>query len=115
MEVCSLFALPGVPVEMEGMLNEQVIPRIRSKYSLTSVILIRNIRVDGVGESRIDSIIRDLEELSNPTVGLAAGKGYVVIRITAKAESEELAEALLTDLEKEINNRLADRLDVGGK
>jgi molybdenum cofactor synthesis domain-containing protein len=115
MDECSLFALPGVPVEMEGMLNEQVIPRIRSKYSLTGVILIRNIRVDGVGESRIDSIIRDLEELSNPTVGLAAGKGYVVIRITAKAESEELAEALLTDLETEINHRLADRLDFGEK
>ncbi len=94
------------------MLNEQVIPRIISKYSLTGVILTRNIRVEGIGESRIDILIRDLEELSNPTVGLAAGKGYTLIRITAKAESEDLAEALVADLEKEINSRLAEWLDV---
>jgi len=106
-----LYALPGVPVEMEGMLNEQVIPRIKSKYGLTGVILIRNIRIDGVGESQIDALIRDLEELSNPTVGLAASKGYVLIRLTAKAENEELADALLVDLEGEIKTRLADWID----
>jgi len=103
-----IFALPGVPVEMEGMLNEQVVPRITSKYGLTGVILIRNIRVDSIGESQIDALISDLEELSNPTVGLAASKGYVLIRLTAKAENEDLADALLSDLEKEIRSRLSD-------
>ena len=107
-----IFALPGVPVEMEGMLNEQVIPRIRSKYGLTGVILIRNIRVDSIGESQIDALISDLEELSNPTVGLAASKGYVLIRLTAKAENEDLADALLLDLEGEIKNRLAGWIDL---
>jgi competence/damage-inducible protein CinA-like protein len=107
-----IFALPGVPVEMEGMLNEQVIPRIRSKYGLTGVILIRNIKVDSIGESQIDALISDLEELSNPTVGLAASKGYVLIRLTAKAENEDLADALLLDLEGEIKNRLASWIDL---
>jgi competence/damage-inducible protein CinA-like protein len=107
-----IFALPGVPVEMEGMLNEQVVPRIRSKYGLTGVILIRNIRVDSIGESQIDALISDLEELSNPTVGLAASKGYVLIRLTAKAENEDLADALLLDLEGEIKNRLANWIDL---
>jgi nicotinamide-nucleotide amidase len=109
----SIFALPGVPVEMEGMLDEQVVPRIKAKYGLTGVILPRNIRVESIGESRIDELIQDLEQLTNPTVGLAAGKGYTLIRITAKAENEDLAEALLTDLENEINNRLAEWLFVG--
>ncbi len=102
-----IFALPGVPVEMEGMLNEQVIPRIKSIYGLTGVIMIRNIRVDKLGESQIDALISDLEELSNPTVGLAASKGFVLIRLTAKAENEDLAGALLADLEKEIESRLS--------
>ena len=106
-----IYSLPGVPVEMEGMLNEQVIPRIQSKYGLTGVILIRNIRVDKIGESQIDALISDLEELSNPTVGLAASKGYVLIRLTAKAENEDLADALLSDLEEEIQSRLADWTD----
>ena len=93
---------------MEGMMIEQVLPRITSIYSLTGVILTRNIKVEGIGESQIDALIRDLEELSNPTVGLAAAKGYVLIRITAKAENEDLADALLQELEEEINTRLAD-------
>jgi len=103
-----IFSLPGVPVEMEGMMNEQVIPRITTRYSLTGVILTRNIKVEGIGESQIDVLIRDLEQLSNPTVGLAAAKGYVLIRITAKAENEDMADALLRELEEEINTRLAD-------
>lgn len=106
-----IFALPGVPVEMEGMMNEQVIPRITTRYSLTGVILTRNIKVEGIGESQIDALIRDLEQLSNPTVGLAAAKGYVLIRITAKAENEDLADALLQELEEEINTRIADWID----
>ena len=109
---CSIFALPGVPVEMEGMLDEQVIPRITQKYSLKGVILTRNIRVEGIGESRIDSLIRDLEQLSNPTVGLAAGKGFTLVRITAKAESVDLAEGLVADLEMEINHRLAAWIEI---
>jgi competence/damage-inducible protein CinA-like protein len=103
-----IFSLPGVPVEMEGMMNEQVIPRITARYSLTGVILTRNIKVEGIGESQIDVLIRDLEQLSNPTVGLAAAKGYVLIRITAKAENEDMADALLRELEEEINTRIAD-------
>jgi competence/damage-inducible protein CinA-like protein len=101
-----LFCLPGVPQEMEGMLTEQVLPRISKKYSLSGVILTRNLRVDGIGESRVDALIRDLEQKSNPTVGLAAGKGFVLIRMTAKAENEELSQALLMEVEKEIQDRL---------
>jgi nicotinamide-nucleotide amidase len=96
------------------MLNEQVIPRISAKYALTGVILTRNIRVEGLGESKLDELIADLEELSNPTVGLAAHKGFVLVRVTAKADSEDLAEALLSDLEREINQRLSDWMGVAG-
>jgi competence/damage-inducible protein CinA-like protein len=103
-----IIALPGVPSEMEGMLNEQVIPRIIEIYELKDVILTRNIRVEGIGESRVDQMLRDLGEGSNPTVGLAAGKGFVLIRLTAKAESEDLADVMLGVLEEEINQRLAD-------
>lgn len=105
-----LFSLPGVPHEMEGMLNEQVIPRIKSKYSLTGVILTRNIRVEGIGESQIDAKIRDLERLPNPTVGLAAGKGHVLIRITAKADTEAAAEDQLDKMEQNIKSRLSEWL-----
>lgn len=108
----NIFALPGVPKEMEGMINEQVVPRITAAYGLTGVILTRNIRVDGIGESRVDALVRDLEELPNPTVGLAARKGYVLVRITAKADNDEVAEALLRELEDEIKKRLGEWMDL---
>ena len=103
-----LFSLPGVPHEMEGMLVGQVIPRIKTKFSLTGVILTRNIRVEGIGESQVDAQIRDLEQSSNPTVGLSAGKGYVLVRITAKSDSKETANELLDNMEKEIKSRLGE-------
>jgi competence/damage-inducible protein CinA-like protein len=103
-----LFALPGVPTEMESMLKEQVIPRIQSYYSLTGLILTQNIRVEGIGESQVDALIQDLEQLSNPTVGLSAGRGYVLIRMTAKAESENAARALIQNLENDLRNRLSE-------
>jgi competence/damage-inducible protein CinA-like protein len=103
-----LFALPGVPNEMQGMLKDQVVPKIREHFSLTGVILTRSIRVEGIGESQVDSIISDLETLSNPTVGLAAGKGHVLVRMTAKAPDENEAAALIKDLENKLLNLLED-------
>ncbi len=103
-----VFALPGVPEEMSRMLDEEVIPRIKARYQLQGTILTRTILTRGVGESRVDTLLQDLEKLSNPTVGLAAKKGQVGVRITAKGENLAAARALLSPLEKEIQQRLAE-------
>ncbi len=102
-----IFALPGVPAEMERMLQDQVIPFIMEKFSSSGVIVVRNIQTRGIGESRVDDLIGDLELLENPTVGLAAGKGAVKIRLTAKAKDEIKAETMLNELELDIKNRLS--------
>jgi hypothetical protein len=59
-----------------------------------------------MGESMIDEIIGDLETLHNPTVGLAAHSGQVDVRITAKAESEELAAQMIAPVEQMVRQRL---------
>lgn len=101
-----VISLPGVPKEMEHILEKSVVPFLQKKMDSPAVILSRSLRTAGIGESRIDAQIRDLEQLSNPTVGLAAHSGQVDIRITAKADSVEAAEALLEPLALEIRNRL---------
>ncbi|NJN44265.1 MAG: hypothetical protein HC806_05785 [Anaerolineae bacterium] len=53
----------------------------------------RILRTAGVGESQIDEKISDLEELTNPSVGLAAHSGQVDVRIVATAETKEQANA----------------------
>jgi hypothetical protein len=66
------------------------------------------IHTAGAGESQIDDLIGDLEQLSNPTVGLSAHSGQVDVRITAKADTEELADKLIHPLEETLRQRLGD-------
>ena len=54
----------------------------------------------------IDEKIADLEELSNPTVGLAAHTGVVDVRITAKAKSESEAHEMIAKVEADVRQRL---------
>jgi len=102
----AIIALPGVPLEMEHLFMKSVLPYLRQRYDLHGMIKARIIHTIGVGESQIDSLIGDLEELSNPTVGLAAHSGQVDVRITAKAESEVEADALIAPIEDILRERL---------
>jgi nicotinamide-nucleotide amidase len=103
-----IISLPGVPREMEYLMDREVIPFLRQHYDLHEIIQTRVLHTVGVGESQIDHLIGDLEELNNPTVGLAAHSGQVDVRITAKADSKESAENLLIPIDKNIRERLGD-------
>ncbi|MEK6221472.1 MAG: hypothetical protein N2D54_04420, partial [Chloroflexota bacterium] len=104
----AIIALPGVPREMEHLMTNKVIPYLRKRFALSGVIKARVIHTAGFGESQIDEIIEDLEQGSNPTVGLAAHAGAVDVRITAKASSEAEALALIAPVEAEVNKRLSE-------
>jgi nicotinamide-nucleotide amidase len=101
-----IIALPGVPREMEYLLENEVIPYLRERYQLRGLIKARTLHVAGLGESVIDEYVGDLEELSNPMVGLAAHSGLVDIRITAKAETPAAADALIAPVEAAARQRL---------
>ena len=87
-------------------MQHNIIPYLRQYYDLHGIIKTRVLHTVGIGKSQIDDLIGDLEELSNPTVGLAAHSGQVDVRITVKAESEETAASLISPLEKTIRDRL---------
>ena len=102
----AVIALPGVPREMEHLMEHEVLPYLRKRYDLSGVIKARVLHTSGAGESQIDERIGDLEQLSNPTVGLAAHAGQVDIRITAKAETGAEADKLIRGTEAELRRRL---------
>ena len=102
----SIIALPGVPREMEHLLENTILDYLRTRYQLSGMIKARVLHTAGVGESVIDNLIGDLEELANPTVGLAAHSGQVDVRITAKGASEAEADALIGQVEEELRHRL---------
>ncbi len=101
-----IISLPGVPREMIHMMEHSVIPYLQERMGAPAIIVARSLRTAGLGESRIDAVIGDLERLSNPTVGLAAHAGQTDIRITAKASLAEEAEALIEPIVQEIRDRL---------
>jgi nicotinamide-nucleotide amidase len=105
-----IISLPGVPSEMKHVLHHKIIPYLHQHYQLHSVIKTRLLHTAGVGESQIDDSIGDLEQLNNPTVGLAAHSGQVDVRITVKAGSDAEADAIISPLEATLRERLGDSI-----
>lgn len=103
-----LICLPGVPAEMIFLFQKAVIPLIKRKYPLHQIIFSKTVRTSGLGESRVDELIADLEKMTNPTVGLSAHPGVVDIRITAKAKNGNEADQLIQPILCTIQERLAD-------
>jgi competence/damage-inducible protein CinA-like protein len=103
-----IISMPGVPSEMQYIMEHGVLPYFKERFGNSGIIRARVLHVAGVPESQIDEKIADLEKLSNPTVGLAAHAGAVDVRLTAKANDEKGIEVMLADLEREVRTRLGD-------
>jgi nicotinamide-nucleotide amidase len=102
----TIIILPGPPKEMVPMYRESVEPYLK-KFT-NEVILSKNIRTFGIGESAMSEKVADLLQGSNPTVAPYAKSGEALLRVTAKAECEQEAEKLMAPVIKEIENRLGD-------
>ena len=103
-----LVCLPGVPAELVFLFQNAVIALIKQKYNLHQIIFTKIVRTCGLGESRVDELVADLEKMTNPTVGLSAHPGIVDIRITAKASDGTEADQLIQPILSTIQERLAD-------
>ena len=101
-----VISLPGVPRELEYMLSKKVIPLLVERMGGTKTTKIRILRTCAVGESNVDRAIGDLMTTKNPTIGLAAHAGQTDVRITAKADTEAEADALIAPLETKVRQRL---------
>ncbi len=105
-----LISLPGVPREMEFILENSVLPLLKERFSLAGIIKTFSIHTSGAGESHIDEKIGDLEMLSNPTVGLVAYPGLIDIRVTAKALSIDTADIMIAEMVNTIEKRLGNSI-----
>ncbi|MGC8780074.1 MAG: CinA family nicotinamide mononucleotide deamidase-related protein [Anaerolineae bacterium] len=105
----TIISLPGVPREMQHLMQTAVIPYLKQRLGAAQAIIkARNLRTVGLGESWIDERIDAQMRLSNPTVGLAAHYGIVDIRITARAATEAEADAMIADIEAQIRRAIGD-------
>jgi nicotinamide-nucleotide amidase len=105
----AIIALPGVPREMQHLMQTAVLPYLKQRLGAAQVVIkARTLRTVGLGESWIDERIDAQMHSSNPTVGLAAHYGIVDIRITARATTEAEADVLIAEMEAEVRSAVGD-------
>jgi len=105
-----LICLPGVPREMEYLMQHSVLPLLADRFGLHETIQALVLHCAGVGESVVDEWIGDLETSPNPTVGLLAHAGIVDIRITAKAGSLADAQQMINDMAALVKIRVGNAI-----
>jgi len=93
-------SLPGVPYEMKGLMQSEVLPRLQSTFKLP-FILHRTIMTVGTGETIIAERISDWEDNLPDFIKLAylPSFGSVRLRLSAKGNNEEL---LAKEMEKQV-------------
>ena len=97
--------LPGPPRECEMMFQHRAVPYLRGLSD--GVIASRTVKTFGIGESAAESVLRDLmNALHNPTLAPYAKPNGTELRITAHADTEAEALALIAPVEEQVKARM---------
>jgi len=103
-------ALPGPPNEFIPMVDNHVVPYLQQKTGRVGTIRSLTLRVAGIGESAAEDLVKDLMQDANPTVAPYAKIGEVHLRVTAKADTAEEADALIAVRAALVRERLGDAI-----
>ena len=99
--------LPGPPHEMETMLRRWVEPYLRNLSK--EVIVSHDIMTFGLGESYVDQLLHEtMSHMENPSLATYAKPCEVRLRATAKADSVQAAEDMLTPVVAQVRQALGD-------
>ncbi|HEY8402201.1 MAG TPA: competence/damage-inducible protein A [Cytophagaceae bacterium] len=101
-ERCILVSMPGVPHEMKGLMEEEVIPRLKKKFTLP-VIYHKFIKTIGIGESYLAEKIADWENQlpSNTKLAYLPSFGEVTLRLSTFGQDlNTLKESTQKEIEK---------------
>ncbi|MGA2623240.1 MAG: competence/damage-inducible protein A [Bacteroidota bacterium] len=100
------FALPGVPHEMERMVDNFIVPLLRSKRSGLA-ILHRTLSTTGIPESALAEKLGDLAALlGNAKLAFLPSTSGVRLRITVVDKHERAAAELIDEVESRIRTKV---------
>ena len=99
-----IYAVPGVPWEMQKMVSECVLPDLQSRAGRRHVIRSRILRTWGYSESGLAELLepemRRLDDTGEATIAfLASGMEGLKVRITAKAADDAAVTRVLSAVE----------------
>ena len=97
-------SLPGVPYEMKGLMNDEVLPRISNKFKLP-YILHKTVLTYGLGESVIAERIKDWEAALPDSVKLAylPNLGRVRLRLSSTGFDKD---AVIEEVDAQVETLL---------
>lgn len=102
----TVFAMPGVPREMEVMFDRDVRPHLAARAG-GDVLLCHMLHCYGAGESEIGERISDLMQRGrNPSVGTNVQQTIISIRVLAHSSDRAAAERMLDETRVELRRRL---------
>jgi nicotinamide-nucleotide amidase len=103
-----LFAMPGVPAEMEHMFETSVLPELRLLVR-GQVIAVTRLKCFGAGESTIAEMIGDaMRRGRNPLVNCTVHAGVITLEIVATAADRTEAENMAAREEESLRAVLGD-------
>ena len=95
--------LPGPPFELKYVCEKELFPYFEQRFPNLGIIKSHTLKLLGIGESSLAEMLDDIiVHQSNPTIALYARRGELLIRLTAKAFSEEEADALIADMQAKV-------------
>lgn len=104
-----IIMLPGPPKELKLLFEEQVVPYLQKKTDC--VICSKIVKLAGIGESQAAEIIKDLlDNQTNPTIAPYAKLAEVHLRITSKAENEEIGYKMMEPVISELSKRFGNKI-----
>ena len=102
-----IILLPGPPNELKPMFENSIVPYLNGLENPEEpgIIYSKTVKICGMGESKVESEITDLESMENPTVAPYAKTGEVHLRVTARASDEKEARKKVKPVVKELKSR----------
>lgn len=102
-----LFALPGVPVEMRRMLEDQVLPRLGRPAGI--FVRRRSVECAGISESALAELLGPwLEPGHRPRLGTRVHAGGISVRVTCRESGAQRARVAATQWVRRVRARLGD-------
>lgn len=94
-----VIALPGVPFEMEKLIVDEVIPRLKARDEQHHAILYKVLQCTGITESGLSDMLTEYEQQLPPELKLAylPKPGIIRLRLTGHSDNREALQATLDE------------------
>ena len=103
------FFTPGVPREMERMVQEQIIPRLQAMSGVNVVTRLKRFHSFGIGESRADQLLQGIvEDMAGEGIKLGFQSHYPQLetKLAVQGDNEEVLRQKLFPAETTVRERL---------